>query len=275
MVQCFGDLVVSSKKAVFYHNMWPQHASLLLEISPVVGNRDLGFECWLCHLPTLWPGTSCLTSGNFHFLIPEKEITVSLGSKIVVGIKWCNACHIPITTLTESKHSQLLYYIVVAIVDVTIITIIYWLPHQLSSGKLEVIIKESSPCYHWWYVASMKGWACSSEHWFSRLWMWVHVWSYSQLPNMLGKSTPINSTQASPCTSRPAAQEEDCPECPVWIPCMPCSLFSKPDHPKHPFYIWWKFIQQFLNHALMEKQFHFTYLGCFYNHKKYNINIFV
>lgn len=39
-------------------------------------------------------------------------------------------------------------YIVVAIVDVTIVTVIYWLPQQLSSGKLKVIIKDSSPCYH-------------------------------------------------------------------------------------------------------------------------------
>lgn len=60
--------------------------------------------------------------------------------------------------------------------------------------------------------------------------------------------------QASCCTCRPVSQEDDCPECPVWMPCMPYSLFSKPNHPKHPFYIWWKFIQQFLNHALMEKQ---------------------
>lgn len=72
--------------------------------------------------------------------IPKKETADSLGSEIAMGIKWCNACHIPITTLTESKHSQMLYYI---IVDVTIVTIIYWLPHQLSSGKLEVIIKEN------------------------------------------------------------------------------------------------------------------------------------
>lgn len=80
-VQCFGDLVVSFKKAVFYHNVWPQHASWFLEISMVVGSRHLGFKCWLCHLPALWPRTSYLTCENTHFLIPEKEIIVSLNSE--------------------------------------------------------------------------------------------------------------------------------------------------------------------------------------------------
>lgn len=155
--------------------MWHTACKSVVEISLVVGDRDLEFECCSATYQFSGPGTSCLTSGNFHFLIPEKEITVSLGSEIAVGIKWCNACHIPTTTPTKSKHSQLLYYIVVAIVDVTVIPTIYWLPHRLSSGKLKVSIKESSPCYRWWYVASVKGWACSSEHWFSRLWMWVHV----------------------------------------------------------------------------------------------------